>query len=144
MDEFDKLFNGDLNDEQFREEFIKLINLHKQSMDKFMKSFYDDSFFTTKPFIGFFMDNTPNPNEFKTEFGVDDFGNWEKREWSSEDGSTKITSFNRHFNIEPEQQREEPLDLLRYKMKLAVEKENYEEAAKYRDAIKAIEEKNKK
>jgi hypothetical protein len=142
MDDFEKLFNGDLNDDEFRNEFVKLINQQKADFNNFIKSFYNDSLFNNKPFIGFFMDKEFNGLKPNTESGSDEFGNWEKQEWKSEDGSTSFTSFTRTYSDFHE--KEDPIDILEYKMLLAIEEEKYEKAAEYRDAIKALQEKNKK
>lgn len=72
--------------------------------------------------------------------------------WSSPDGSIRFYSSSTNINPEDigdiedlskyfggEKKTEEPLGLLKRKLQKAIEEERFEEAAKYRDSIKALE-----
>lgn len=187
-DDFKNLFNnGDMGDEEFRREFMRIMNKRQREMDEFLKNFYGSGN-TFNPFdlggrnpIG----SNPNINDifrnlsqsrrddlndfdrnggnredlyslFQKMFGnginesTDEDGEWTNKSWSSPDGSMSFYSssrrldpedldnINRHF---PSGKKgEDPITILKRKMDRAIEDERFEEAANYRDAIKALEE----
>lgn len=76
-------------------------------------------------------------NEF---FNSDPFftngDNWEKKSYKSDDGTISFTYItNKRGNLE----KPDELSLLKQKMNLAVDEQNFEEAAKLRDKIKLLE-----
>ena len=95
-----------------------------------------------------------NPDDMDTENGTDEFGNpWENKSWSSPDGSMSFYSSSRLSDLTPEdiegldgyfpgESKEDPLEVLKMKMEKAIKEEKYEEAAKFRDTIKTLEDKN--
>lgn len=96
-----------------------------------------------------------NTDDMDIENGTDEFGNpWENKSWSSPDGSMSFHSSSRLSDFTPEEiegldgyfpggEKEDPLEVLKKKMAKAVKEQKYEEAAKFRDAIKTLEENNK-
>jgi excinuclease UvrABC helicase subunit UvrB len=73
------------------------------------------------------------------ESGDDEEGTWTKETFTSDDGTYQITSIYR-YNVEgtPKQKSNE-ISVLERELKNAVEKQDYETAAKLRDQIKTIE-----
>jgi protein-arginine kinase activator protein McsA len=79
---------------------------------------------------------TPKINK-NLEEGSDEFGDWVKETYKSEDGSIYITNFIRTGS--DTNRKSDKLNDLRYKLELAIESENFEEAVKLRDEIKSYE-----
>lgn len=71
------------------------------------------------------------------EEGSDEFGNWKKETYKSEDGTIFITNFIRTGS--DSNRGSDKLGELKYKLELAIESENFEEAVKLRDQIKNFE-----
>lgn len=78
------------------------------------------------------------PNKSEIEKGNDEFGNWTKETFMSDDGTIHVTSFTRTGNS-PSYNQDSTLNKLRQELKTAVENENFEDAVKLRDQIKKHE-----
>jgi len=66
-------------------------------------------------------------------------GNWERKNYKSEDGSISFTYItNKRGNLN----KQDEISLLKQKLDIAVDKQNFEEAVELRDKIKNLE-KNK-
>jgi len=78
------------------------------------------------------------PNDSKTERGNDESGDWTKETYSSPDGSIYITNFVR-TNSSHGTNKSSGLNVLKKKLQMAIENENFEEAVKLRDEIKNYE-----
>lgn len=152
-------FNG-MDDEDFKREFINFLNMYQSSLENFMKKSYG----TNKNLDFFSMGMEPFDNDFfkkmmnnisedmDIEKGNDDKGEWEKRSWSSPDGSAKYSSFSRNSYFNPFDGRVEfkndteeidTIKLLNKKLNQAIMRERYEDAAKIRDLINSLKEDNK-
>ncbi len=105
-------------------------------------------------FLSNHFGNGENTDDMNIESGTDEFGNsWESRSWTSPDGSMTFYSSSRLSDFNPDdirnlddyygnsRKKTDPLEVLESKLSDAIEDENYEAAAKFRDAIKAIKEK---
>lgn len=68
------------------------------------------------------------------ESGDDEDGTWTKETFISDDGSYQITSIYRYSGEKPKETND-----LQHQLDIAVEKQDYETAAKLRDQIKNIE-----
>lgn len=77
-------------------------------------------------------------NKSEIEKGSDEFGNWSKETFMSDDGAIQVTSFIRTGNS-PSYSRGSTLSKLKQELKTAVENENFEDAVKIRDQIKKHE-----
>lgn len=77
------------------------------------------------------------------EEGTDEHGNWVKQTFMSEDGSIMMTSVYR-TDGEPTPSKTTKLNLLKKKLSIAIENEEFEEAIKLRDEIKKYEENSEK
>lgn len=136
------------NDDDFKKEFMRFLKMYESEMNKFNNYF----------------ENTTNNNGFEdplnelmrmlnadtginTKNGSDEFGDWEKKSWSSPDGKTHYNSFTRNFNNGPSNYEFNPffnekevdtIELLEKKLKQAVINEDYENAAKIRDLIDSL------
>lgn len=152
-------FNG-MNDEEFRKEFIRFLNTYQSGLENFMKKNYGTNrgidFFSMgmEPFDNDFFKKIINniSEDLNVEKGRDDNGEWEKRTWSSPDGTTNYSSFSRnsYFNpfdgkVEFKKEGEEidTIKLLNKKLNQAIMREKYEDAAKIRDLINSLKEDNK-
>jgi excinuclease UvrABC helicase subunit UvrB len=155
----DNEFN--MSDEEFRNEFMKFLNNYKSSLESFMKSTYkprglgfmSNPFFNIQPIddetlreIFRSMDN------INTEFGKDSDGEWEKKSWTSPDGSSSFRSYTKSSFYNPfdgsvkfkESSNDvDTIKLLEQKLNKAVLDEKYEDAAKIRDLIKSLKEDEK-
>ena len=58
---------------------------------------------------------------------------WDKKTFKSPDGSISYTYMSRGFGSEP---KNDDLELLKHKLEVAIEKQEFEEAVKLRDEIK--------
>jgi excinuclease UvrABC helicase subunit UvrB len=72
------------------------------------------------------------------ESGDDEDGTWTKETFTSDDGTYQITSIYRYNGNTPKEKSNE-ISVLERELKNAVEKQDYETAAKLRDQIKNIE-----
>jgi hypothetical protein len=164
-EDFGKFFNGDMDDEEFRKEFIKLMNQRQQEMDEFLRKFYGPS--DNKSFSGqsrFYdrIDRRKNNNDdvfgFFNKMFNGFLGEQGSNFYNPSDSSMNFYSSSKVFRINPDgsfeeisdeflnndiEKEGEPLKVLKLKMEKAIEEERYEDAAKFRDAIKSLENKNK-
>ncbi len=162
MKDFD--FNG-MNVDEFREEFMWFLTTYQITLENFMKKNYSSpkNYFVKPSSFGidaFNFDslkkliNEINDN-MNIEKGEDENGSWERKNWSSPDGSTFFNSFSRnsyfnpfgeYINSEEKGYQTEEVDtikLLERKLNKAISKERYEDAAKIRDLIKSLKEDRK-
>jgi len=72
------------------------------------------------------------------ESGDDENGTWTKETFTSDDGTYQITSIYRYNGNKPKEKSNE-ISVLEHELKNAVEKQDYETAAKLRDQIKTLE-----
>jgi excinuclease UvrABC helicase subunit UvrB len=73
------------------------------------------------------------------ESGDDEDGAWTKETFTSDDGTYQITSIYRYNGKGTPKQKSNEISVLERDLKNAVEKQDYETAAKLRDQIKNIE-----
>lgn len=73
------------------------------------------------------------------ESGDDEDGTWTKETFTSDDGTYQITSIYRYNGEGTTKQKSNEISVLERELKNAVEKQDYETAAKLRDQIKTIE-----
>lgn len=152
-------FNG-MDDEDFKREFVKFLNMYQSGLENFMKKNYGTNrnldFFSMgmEPFDNDIFKKIINniSEDMDTQKGSDDKGEWEKRNWSSPDGSTKYSSFSRNSYFNPfdgnvefkkEDDEVDTIKLLNKKLNKAIMRERYEDAAKIRDLINSLKEDNK-
>jgi excinuclease UvrABC helicase subunit UvrB len=152
-------FNG-MNDDEFMREFIKILNMYQSSVENFMKKNYESKNFMSNPFFNILPINEDELKEmfkniednFNVERGGDDNSEWEKRTWSSPDGSSSFSSFSRNSFYNPfdgkvkfkeNQEDIDTIQLLEKKLNKAIESEKYEDAAKIRDLINNLKEDKK-
>lgn len=152
MNEFG--FNN-MSDDEFRREFMRLLNMYQSGMDNFMKEMYGSFEFPVREnrnpytpmseeeFLRKYFGDIPSGS---TNGTYDDGSNWEKRSWTSPDGSRSYRSFRRSFTSPMEgktSQNEDisnvdTLKLLETKLNKAIIDEKYEDAAKIRDLINSL------
>lgn len=84
-----------------------------------------DSYYSTPLFV---------KGKKNVESGDDENGKWSKETFISDDGSYQITSIYRYSGEKPKETND-----LQHQLDIAVEKQDYETAAKLRDQIKNIE-----
>ena len=152
---------NDMNDEEFREEFMRFLNMYQKGLENFMKKTYNVGGF------GFIPKNLSNNQSidddrlrdiFKnldnmgTESGEDENGSWEKRSWSSPDGKSSFSSYSRSSFYNPfdgnvkfkdESEETNTIKLLENKLNKVIMEEDYESAIKIRDLIKSLKEETK-
>ena len=148
-------FNN-MDDDEFRKEFIRFLNEHQRKMSDFMKQMYgvEDSPKIKKNYdLKDYLDLLAQMNlkDINREKGEDEFGSWEQSNWISPDGTSRFSSFSRDFNPykynnfrEEEETKLDTMDLLEKKLNKSIMIEDYESAAKIRDLIKSLGEKSKK
>lgn len=144
---------NDMGDDDFRKEFMKFLKLYGNGLQDFIKkSYLDDtdnllkkSLFIFEPMNTETQERIDNidKEELNVEGEVDKGGEWEKRSWSSPDGSYHFSSFSRfkgRKKFEPRTIREDinTIELLEKKLVESVNQERYEDAAKIRDLIKSF------
>lgn len=88
---------------------------------------FDDNFFTLNPNIR---------GKETTESGTDDNGGWERKTFTSHDGSFTYSFFTKSSNNKNELTE---LDGLKMELESCVNKQDFERAAEIRDKIKNIE-----
>ena len=148
-------FNN-MDDEEFRKEFMKFLNMYQSGLENFMKKTYNTRGFMSNPFFNIhpmdddmLKDIFKNLDDVNTESGTDENGEWEKKNWSSPDGKSSFSSYTRNsfynpfegkvkFKDNPEEV--DTVKLLEKKLNESVMKEDYESAAKIRDLIKSLKE----
>jgi hypothetical protein len=124
-EDFRNLFGGDMDDEEFRRLFTRIMNQRQRQMEHFLRIFYGlgngpmDFPLSPSSRDNGISGRTPSePNNendvfdmFKNMFGNGvDFGNseidedgWETRNWTSPDGSMSFSSSSRVFNMDPDE-----------------------------------------
>lgn len=164
-DELENMFNGGMDDDEFRKLFTRIMKERQKEMDKFLRGFYGMGFnplnFPQSPSSrdnGTTTGNTEDNDRMYDMFtklfgnGFGDAGNntnedgWDNKNWMSPDGSMSFSSSSRVFKMDPDEanrvfgdgEKEDPIDVLKNKMAIAVEEQRYEDAAKLRDAIKTL------
>jgi excinuclease UvrABC helicase subunit UvrB len=137
----DYLNFNNMDDESFREDFLKFLNQHQKKMNDFMKRMYDKNDFNSDESFNNIISkiNRDNMND------ENDFDLWRGTSWTSEDGSVNYDTFFREFNpykeLKPQKQSEvTTMELLDSKLKKAILREDYESAAKIRDLMKSLSE----
>lgn len=162
-EDFDRLFNGNLDDDEFRKEFMKLMNQRQREMDDFMRKFYGPS--NNRSFSGqsrFYdrIDKKSDKNDDVFGFFNKIFNNFlDNQDSNMSNNSINFHSSSKVFKVNPDgtfeeiennffdredDKEREPLKVLKLKMEKAIEEERYEDAAKFRDAIKSLEDKKGK
>lgn len=103
--------------------------------DYFFNQFNLDSFKDeSSNFIDFNDHTSKNEGTLEVTTGEDERGVWERREWVSADGKSKMTSYvMKSFN-----KIENDKDDLKKQLKSAVENEDYELAAKIKKQIDSL------
>jgi protein-arginine kinase activator protein McsA len=66
---------------------------------------------------------------------------WDKKTFRSPDGSISYTYMTRGYNTEP---KNDEFELLKHKLEVAIEKQEFEEAVELRDKIKSLEDNKEK
>ena len=137
----DYLNFNNMDDESFREDFLKFLNQHQKKMNDFMKRMYDKNDFNSDESFNNIISKI-NRNNMNDE---NDFEMWRGTSWTSEDGSVNYDTFFREFNpykeLKPQKQSEvTTMELLDSKLKKAILREDYESAAKIRDLMKSLSE----
>lgn len=153
-------FNN-MNEDEFNREFLRFLNMYQSGLENFMKKNYGTNKNQMKnPFFGIDpIDDDIIKKMFKIseddmniEKGNDENGEWEKRSWSSPDGSTSFSSFSKSAFYNPfdgkirfkeESDDVDTVKLLEKKLNQAILDEKYEDAAKIRDLIKSLKEDEK-
>ena len=121
---------------------VKLINLNLKTKKMLRKRFNFNDLFSD--FDSLFSDfnsfNSPLMVRGKknVESGDDDNGTWMKETFTSDDGSYQVTSMYR-YNGKTTKKDSTEISKLKTQLETAVEKQDYETAAKLRDQIKSIE-----
>ena len=139
----DYLNFNNMDDESFREDFLKFLNQHQKRMNDFMKRMYNENGYSDETLNNII--SKINRNDMDEQNGEDEFGRWRGSSWTSEDGSINYDSFFREFNpykeLKPQKQSEvTTMELLDSKLKKAILREDYESAAKIRDLMKSLSE----
>lgn len=143
-------FNN-MDDEQFRKEFMRFLTMYQSSIQNLMNRNKGSNYFMN-PFgmdenaIKKIFDNIQD--DLNIERGEDEDGEWDKKNFTSPDGKNYFTfsrsSFYNPFDgntpFKREQKEMSTLELLDLKMKNAIIGEKYEDAAKIRDLIKSLKE----
>lgn len=172
-EDFNNLFGGDMDDEEFRRLFTRIMNQRQKQMERFLRMFYGNMGINPLDLPqspssrgNDLSGRTPSePSDdtydmFRRMFGNIDMGNpeidengWETRSWTSPDGSMSFSSSSRVFSMDPDEaervfgdnfgKKEDSIEVLTQKMNKAIAEERYEDAAGFRDDIKALEEKRR-
>jgi len=152
-------FNN-MSDDDFRKEFLNFLNSYQSGLEGFMKKNYgygrefnlpplDKGSFDFEKLSKIFNEIT---NSINVERGEDENGGWEKRSWTSPDGSSSFSSFSRNSFYSPfdgnvtfrndlnDYEEVDTIKLLEKKLNKAISREKYEDAAKIRDLIKSLKE----
>lgn len=141
----------DWNDELFRKQFLRFLNKHEQRMNDFMKQMYgqkpeeSDDFKRLNDYLNKMLGDLNN--NFDVERGEDEYGPWERTSWMSPDGTSMYTSFNLYGDKQNKKENLKnvnTIELLEEKLKKSILVEDYESAAKIRDLIKSLENKEEK
>lgn len=144
-------FNN-MDDDEFRKKFIKLINFYKLGMDEFFNKKIkkkDDT--NNEDGLGpDFLNNLFTPSGFPNPFIPNNLNDWDRKDWESKDGLRSFTTFTRKniespFNNEIKPQSHvgdiDTMTLLENKLNKAIINEDYEDAAKIRDLMLSIKNK---
>lgn len=107
--------------------------------DYFGTEFEKYFFNTNTRKVGFKFDETDETElptgDVKITTGENENGTWEKKEWISSDGSTKMSSYS--FTSK-ESKSTSDVKLLREKIKTAVNAEDYETAARLKKEVETL------
>lgn len=113
-------------------------------------NFFDDFFgndfekyFTHFDRMKFKFDDEKDPTtgDIKITTGENEIGSWEKKEWISPDGFTKMSSYT---YVGKGNKSVTDKKLLKEKIKKAVKEEDYETAAKLKKELESLESKTEK
>jgi excinuclease UvrABC helicase subunit UvrB len=123
---------------------VKLINLNKKYKKMLRRRFnFNDLFSEFDSLFDGFNSYGSNPlmvrGKKNVESGDDEDGTWTKETFTSDDGTYQITSIYRYNREGTPKQKSNEISVLERELKNAVEKQDYETAAKLRDQIKTIE-----
>lgn len=141
-------FNG-MNDEEFRKEFMRFLNMYQSGLDGFMKDNQSKKNFMNNPFFGI---KPLSDEEFKnilnslnSSFDFDKNGGNPFKQPKESKFYEKFT-YNPYGSSRFEREDEEidTLKLLDKKLKESIIDENYEDASKIRDLINNLKEDRKK
>ena len=104
----DYLNFNNMDDESFREDFLKFLNQHQKRMNDFMKRMYNENGYSDETLNNII--SKINRNDMDEQNGEDEFGRWRGSSWTSEDDSINYDSFFREFNpykeLKPQKQSE--------------------------------------
>lgn len=143
----DNLDFNNMNDEQFRREFLRFISFYQKDMEKFIKAYYGNRnpftpFNETEEFF-----NRLNMDINEVNFDdIKDDSEWETKSWTSPNGMTNFRAFRQRIGVDKNLKEINTLELLKQKLNLAIIDEKYENAAKIKklmDSIKKDEIKKK-
>jgi len=142
-------FNN-MDDEQFRKEFMRFLTLYQSSIQNFMNK-------KNNPFKNTFnLDEDSIKrifNDIQSNLNIDndeyDSGEWERKDFTSPNGKGDFSSFSRsgfynpfdgsvRFSEKPQEM--DTLKLLDIKLKQSIINEDYESCSKIRDLIKSLKE----
>jgi len=133
-------FNN-MDDEQFRKEFLRFISLYQRDMERFMRTYYGNRnpYENLRP-EDLFNKLGINLNDMDFDKGINDDGSaWESKSWNSPDGLTNFRSFTQKFGMENPREVN-TIDLLKEKLNIAVMNEEYEKAAKIKKLMDSLTE----
>ncbi len=141
MEEF-----NNMDDEQFRKEFLKFLEQHEKKMNEFMKKMYDPkpkkdtNFNKLNDYINNMMNGLDNT------FG--DIPNPQFGSWNLPNDSFMYRSYNNDVSpfdlFNKKNENKSTMDILDDKLKKSIIEEDYESAIKIRDLINGIKEDQKK
>ena len=140
---------NDMSDEEFRKEFVRIINMYQSGMSGFIRQMYgneptrrnnkvsDDEIFSK------FFNNLPN--DMGTDSGVNKDGNgFDSWNWSPSDGSNNFRSYEKSFFDGMVNDGHTPkintLELLRGKLNSAVMEERFEDAGDIHNLMEKLKE----
>ena len=130
-------FNG-MDDEDFKREFMKFLNMYQSSLDSFMKKNYNNNNFMNNPFFSISSISEEDLRNMDNSFNFME---------GDEDFFKKIihnNPFGGHSRTKKNETDIDTLTLLDSKLKLAIMDEKYEDASKIRDLIINLKEDQKK
>lgn len=140
-------FNN-MNDDEFRKEFLRILNMYQKGMDNYFKSIFGDNKPTDR-YMGWEDFFSKGFDDMDVERGFDEDGSgWETRNWTSPDGNISYTSFSRMFGNENElpnfrerkrnTRKVDVMEMLEEQLEEAVRQEKYEKCAEIRDLISSL------
>jgi len=109
--------------------------MNKRDLFKMINSTFDDIFSRYE-----YNYKLPKMDgETKSESGIDETGQWSKTSYTSKDGSITYTSFVRLGDDYPVNSKQDKIEVLKQELQNAIEKQEFEKAAEFRDRIKLLE-----